>query len=66
MNIFLRKNFNDTLALLLITAIIPGLWILDAVNIFELNREVLGATILAWGTIAQYYFRKAPKNGNSE
>lgn len=52
------KNVRDVIALALVLAVIPGLWILDAVRILQLNGEVLGASILAWGLVLNFYFRK--------
>ena len=60
------KSWNDILALILIVGI-PALWVLgleyQARNV-PLDGEIKGALILAWGLIIQYYFRKAPPNGN--
>lgn len=51
------KKFNDRLALLLII-VIPLLWVTMAWT--GLPETVVGATILAWGLVVQYYFRKGP------
>ena len=56
------KTFNDRLALLLLV-LIPCLWILSAVY-RPLPDAILGATILQWGLVIQYYFRRAPSNTN--
>jgi len=58
--LFKRKTFNDTLALLLLVGV-PGLWIFSAL-VRPLDQLVLGATILAWGNVVQYYFRKMAPN----
>ncbi len=56
---FIPQNFNDLMALLVIFLIIPIIWILDGLQIVKFNPEVIGASILSWGLITQYYFRKA-------
>ena len=58
------KNFNDRLALL-IMVLIPVLWVLDGRSVFTLKPEVIGATIVTWALVAQYYFRTKPPNGDS-
>ena len=52
------KGTNDIIALALLIIIIPGLWLLDGRGVITLNEQVMGATILGWGLILQYYFRK--------
>ena len=52
------KTFNDRLALLLIV-LIPLLWVASVIY-KPLPEAVLGATILQWGLVIQYYFRRAP------
>jgi hypothetical protein len=52
------KDTNDILALFLLILIIPGLWIVDGTGVLNLNAQVVGATIMGWGLILQYYFRK--------
>ena len=54
------KKFNDLLALAVVAGVIPGLWIANGVGLISLPGEVVGATIMAWGLILQYYFRKKP------
>lgn len=54
----LIADFNDLLALLIIVAIIPGLWITDGLGLLKMNPEVLGSTIAAWTLVLQFYFRK--------
>jgi len=54
----LIKKFNDALALAVVAGVIPGLWIANGVGLIRLPGEVVGATIMAWGLILQYYFRK--------
>ncbi len=58
------KRINDLLALVILGAIIPGLWILDGSGAIDLPGEVLGATIAAFTLIVQFYFRK--KAGTAE
>ena len=50
------KRFNDRLALILVAVIIPGLWVAN--SWLHMSGEIIGATILAWGLIVQFYFRK--------
>ena len=50
-------SFNDLLALILIF-LIPGIWVVDAVTTLEFNGQVVGATIMGWGTVLSYYYRK--------
>jgi hypothetical protein len=56
----LPQTFNDTLCLCLM-GVISLLWALDGFNWrgFELNKEVLGASIAFFTIIGQYYYRKA-------
>ena len=51
------KTFNDRLALFLMV-VIPALWLLTGMGIAQLPEAVVGATILQWGLVIQYYFRK--------
>jgi len=48
-HLFRRRNFNDTLALLLLTGL-PVMWVADAHYKLGLPGEVIGATIagLPW------------------
>jgi len=50
------ENMNDVLAVLTIVVIIPGLWI--AHKWITLPGEVIGATIMAWTLVLQYYYRR--------
>lgn len=50
------KTFNDRLALITLL-IITGLWI--GQRWIKLPEAVIGATILQFGLILQFYFRKA-------
>jgi hypothetical protein len=52
------QNFNDLLALLLIF-ILPILWLLHGMKTITLPNEVVGALIVTWTLIIQFYFRKA-------
>ncbi|NVM23867.1 MAG: hypothetical protein HWN68_19065 [Desulfobacterales bacterium] len=62
------KKFRDLLALIILVAVIPGLWIATGRGYLTLPGEVIGATIMAWGLLLQFYFRKRPmeeKTGES-
>ena len=54
---FLPQNFNDFLCLVLILLIV-ALWILSGRQIIVLPAEVIGALIVTWTILIQYYFRK--------
>ena len=49
------KQFADRLAFLLMF-LIPGLWVVN--HWLVLPGEVIGATIVAWTLVIQFYFRK--------
>lgn len=51
------KTINDRLALLLLV-VIPLLWV--GHKWLNLPGEVIGASIMAWTLVLQYYFRKSP------
>ena len=51
-------NFNNILALLVDVIIIPGLWFCQGLGLIQLPEAVLGASIVVWTLIAQFYFRK--------
>ena len=51
------KTWNDFLSLLLIVGI-PGLWMVQ--KWLPMPSEVVGATIVAWTLVVQYYFRQRP------
>lgn len=57
------KTFNELLALLLLVGIIPGLWIVQGIKLLSLPEAVIGATIMAWGLVLQFFFRKKPPSG---
>ena len=57
---------NDIIALLLLSIIIPGIWISEGIGKLELPGEIIGATIAGWTVILQYYFRKARAERNAE
>jgi len=50
------KTFRDGLALILLVGI-PILWVL-AGTVVSLPEAALGATIVVWTLIAQFYWRK--------
>jgi hypothetical protein len=56
---FIPQNFNDFLCLFLMGAIVT-LWVLDGFKLlsFQLNSEVMTATIIFFTLIGQFYFRK--------
>ena len=58
-------NWNDVLSLIVIIGV-PVLWLLDAYGPIDitLSEAVIGATILAWGNVVQFYFRRAPPSDN--
>lgn len=56
------QNFNDTLCLVLI-GLIVCLWILIGNGMVKLPETVIGATIVTWTLLVQYYFRRKPNNG---
>ena len=49
------RKFADRLALILIV-MIPGLWASN--RWLQMPGEIIGATIMAWGLVVQFYFRK--------
>ena len=58
MNWTIIKDTNDVIALLLLIIVIPGLWLADSMAAIALNEQVMGATIMGWTLVLQYYFRK--------
>ena len=53
------KTFNDRLALLVLV-LIPCLWVVN--HWLIMPGEVIGATIMAWGLVLQFYFRRREPN----
>mgnify|MGYP001581961293 CR=1 FL=1 len=51
------KTFNDFLALLLLIGL-PIMWIVNSVFKLEMPGEVIGATLMAFTLVVQFYFRK--------
>ena len=51
------KTFRDRLALILIAGI-PALWVMAGTTFIDLPEAALGATIVIWTLVAQFYFRK--------
>jgi len=51
-------NIRNILALLAFLGVIPAIWILNGSGIINLEETILGATIVVWTLIAQFYFRK--------
>lgn len=62
---FLPQNFNDFLCLIGL-ALITALWILHGKNIVVLDDVVLGATIVTWTLLFNFYFRRAPNKEDSK
>jgi len=53
----LWDKFNDQLSLGVLGSII-GMWLAQGAGYIELPETVVGATILAFGLVTQFYFRK--------
>ena len=51
-------NFRNILALLAFIGMIPALWILEGKGVIHLGDTIIGATIVMWTLIGQFYFRK--------
>jgi len=60
------KNFNNLLGLLILVIIIPALWILQGLKLLAMPEAIIGATIMAWGLVLQFYFRKKPPQEGSK
>lgn len=56
------QNTNDLIALLLLLVVIPALWIMQGLGWLTMPGEVIGATIMGFTLLLQYYFRRAPIN----
>ena len=54
----LIADFNNLLALLTLIIIIPGLWVGLGLGWLDLPGEIVGASIMGWTLVLQYYFRK--------
>ena len=59
-------SINDLLALLTLVIVIPGLWVLQGMGKLTMSGEIIGATIMGWTLILQYFFRKAPPEKGTE
>jgi len=59
---FMPQNFNDFLCLTGLS-VITALWILAGNKTITLPDVVIGATIVTWTLLFNFYFRRAPKNG---
>ena len=55
-----KFKFNDLLALCILVVIIPGIWITLGCGLLTLPGEIVGATIVGWSLVLQYYFRRKP------
>ena len=51
-------NFRNLLAILAVIVIIPGLWVTQGLGYLAMPETIIGATIMGWGLILQFYFRK--------
>jgi branched-subunit amino acid transport protein len=60
---FIPQNFNDLLSLVGL-AIITALWILHGKQVVSLDDVIIGATIVTWTLLFNFYFRRAPKNNS--
>ncbi len=49
---------NDVIALALLIVVIPGLWVAQGLGTLNMPGEVIGATIMGWTLVLQFYFRK--------
>ena len=49
------QNWNDTLSLIIIVGI-PLLWLTEKI----LPESAMGASIVVWTLVAQFYFRQRP------
>ena len=54
-------NFKDILAAACIIIVIPALWVVQGLGYVQLDGEVIGATIMAWGLILRDYFNARTK-----
>jgi hypothetical protein len=52
------KKWNDQLSLLGVL-LIPCMWV--SAPWTHLSEQIIGATIVVWTLMFQYYFRKAPE-----
>ena len=55
---FKPQNFNDFLCLVLIS-LITIMWVLTGRKIIVLPDSIIGALIVTWTLLVQYYFRKS-------
>lgn len=53
----LWDKFNDQLSLVVLGSII-GMWVATGAGYINLPESIVGATILAFGLVTQFYFRK--------
>ena len=60
-NKLLPQNWNDTLSLFLVVGI-PILWLVAK----ALPESAMGASIVVWTLVAQYYFRRAPSTNGGK
>lgn len=58
------KNFNDTLALIVVLSIFGLITADSAFNSFTVNDTFIGFIISIGTLVANYYYRKFKKNGD--
>ena len=59
------RTFNDLLALVLM-GLIFGVWVLQGRGWLNLPEAVLGGLLTTFALIVQFYFRRAPPNGEGK
>jgi hypothetical protein len=59
------KSVKDLIGLILLLVTLPGFWAAAGAGWIQLQDPVLGATIMAWGTMITYYFQTVTK-GNGQ
>ena len=58
------KTWTDRLSLLVLL-VIPTLWALQGRGILNMQGEIIGATIMGWTLVLQFYFRRREPEPNS-
>ena len=60
------KNWNDVLAIVLVIGLpLYWRWLLAAGISEELLNVIIGALLIRFGDVVQYYFRRAPEGPNA-
>jgi len=52
------QNIRDVLGLLTLIVVIPAVWVMQGFKVIDLPGEVIGATIMGWTLILEYYFQR--------